>query len=368
MKILYLASARIPTEKAHGLQIMKMCEAFARAGHDVELVVPRRKNLIKADSYEYYGVGRIFRITYLPALGTVSLGRIGFFLHRLSFSISVWWYQKDMKVDVVYGRDEIALLALAASRVRVWEAHEGRWNLIIKMVVKRAARVVVITHALKDFFIQKNVSASLLCVAPDAVSYEQFALHETKEDARAYVGLPIASTIVMYTGHLYSWKGVDILATTARLLPKVLVVFVGGTPKDCTRFEQLYGSQKNIILIGTQKHEEIPHYLRSADVLVLPNTAYESLSRLYTSPMKLFEYMASGRPIVASDLPSIREIIDESCATFAQPDDAGDLARVLTEILLESNELVQLKVARAQERARQYSWEGRARLVLDSII
>ncbi len=366
MKILYLASARIPTEKAHGLQIMKMCEAFARLGHTVELVVPRRNDALSEDPFDYYGIKRIFAIRVLPALQTVGLGYLGFLLHRLSFAYSVWRYGKNTEANVIYGRDEFALLACGIRAPRVYEAHEGRWNVVVHQAVHQVERVVVITHALKKFFVAHGVSEGKLLVAPDAVAYEQFALAETKEEARARTGLPQDATIVMYAGHLYAWKGVDTLAEAARLLPEALVVFVGGTDRDRQRFTERYKMHKTIRVIPTQPHAEIPHYLRSADVLVLPNTAREPLSSLYTSPMKLFEYLASGRPVVASDLPSLREVVDESCAVFARPDDPKDLARAIRSSIADRTSSDH-KVRTAQRIAMQHTWEARARLVLEMV-
>ena len=92
MKILYIANIRLPTEKAHGIQIMKMCEAFADIGHKVELIVPWRFNFIKIEPFEYYGVKKNFKITKLPSLDLVWLGRIGFWAQSFTFAEVSGWY------------------------------------------------------------------------------------------------------------------------------------------------------------------------------------------------------------------------------------------------------------------------------------
>ena len=84
MNFVYIANARIPTEKAHGIQIMKMCEAFASLGIDVELVVPWRFNSIHVDSFEYYGVKRVFKIVKIPSLDLTAFGKIGFLIQAFS--------------------------------------------------------------------------------------------------------------------------------------------------------------------------------------------------------------------------------------------------------------------------------------------
>ena len=110
MKILYIANIRLPTEKAHGIQIMKMCEAFAGLGHEIELVVPWRFNWIKTEPFEYYGVKKNFKITKLPSLDTVWLGRIGFWVQSFTFAEVSVWYALFKKADIVYSRDELSLL------------------------------------------------------------------------------------------------------------------------------------------------------------------------------------------------------------------------------------------------------------------
>ena len=92
MKILYIANIRLPTEKAHGIQIMNMCEALANLGHKVELVTPWRFNFIKSNPFDYYGVEKNFKITKLPSLDLVRFGRIGFWVQSASFAKIASWY------------------------------------------------------------------------------------------------------------------------------------------------------------------------------------------------------------------------------------------------------------------------------------
>jgi glycosyltransferase involved in cell wall biosynthesis len=117
-----------------------------------------------------------------------------------------------------------------------------------------------------------------------------------------------------------------------------------------------------IEFVPHKPHEQMPLYMRAADVLVLPNTAKEEASRLETSPVKLFEYLASGRPIVASDLPSLREVVSEKEVAFFKPDDAEDLARAVGETLQDAAGTAK-RVAAASELAKKHSWEARAQAI-----
>ena len=110
----------------------------------------------------------------------------------------------------------------------------------------------------------------------------------------------------------------------------------------------------------------MPLYMRAADMLVIPNSAKEDISRLYTSPMKLFEYMASGTPIIASDLPSLREILNESNSSFFIADDVQDLSRVIGEVS-SNHKKAQEKAVLASEQVKKYTWQRRAQSILDFV-
>lgn len=367
-RILYIANARMPTEKAHGIQIMKMCEALAHAGADIELAVPRRRNPIHTDAFEYYDVDTVFKITTLPAMNPVFGGRFGFRLAALTFAISAAVYSARNKAEIVYSRDELPLFfAQVFGKTIAWEAHVARWNSIVRRVAHTARRVITITRNLKLFFEDKGVPAGRLCVAPDGVDIAQFDIDMRPAEARRMLGLPEDKTIVMYTGHLYEWKGVDILARAAELLPEdVVVVFVGGTRDDVVRFRDRYSGADNIVVLGQKPYAEMPYYQKAADVLVLPNSAKNELSARYTSPMKLFEYMASGRPIVASNLSSLREVIDEESAVLVEPDSPKTLAEGIQKVLNDPAYGIRL-AENARRQVEYYTWQHRAKTILSYI-
>ena len=139
---------------------------------------------------------------------------------------------------------------------------------------------------------------------------------------------------------------------------------MGGTDYDIQKFKQKTKYLNNILIFCHKPYDQIPSLLKAADILVLPNSAKEEISNRYTSPLKLFEYMASGRPIVASSLPSITEILNSKNAVLVKPDDVRSLMEGVIKLLDDS--LFGFELAKkGLEDVQDYTWQNRAVLVLN---
>ncbi len=205
-------------------------------------------------------------------------------------------------------------------------------------------------------------------VAHDAVDATLFDIPLTKREARDTLGLPGDKKLVLYAGSLETWKGGGTFYKAAMLLDdSYLFLLVGGKENWVEHFRKSYPAHPRVVMLGQKDYEtELPYYLKAADVAVIPNTAKEEISRICTSPLKLFAYMASGTPIVASDVPALREVVDERSAIMVSPDDARALADGIR-TLAEGSERGRALASRAREDVRAYSWGARARSILDFI-
>ena len=368
MKIVYIANIRFPTEKAHGIQIMNTCTALTSLDHDVELIVPYRKNPIREDASSFYGISTVFFIRRLFCPDLLFLGNIGYLIHSIFFLLRVLFLYAWRKDIVFYSRDAFILLPLSFFQKNIFlESHEGKNNLITRSLLKRIAGMICITHALKDFYKEQGLAQEKICVAPDAVDLRRFSRIEDKEVTRRLLGLPNDKPIVTYVGSLtlYKWKGADVLLEAARILrDQCYVLIVGGRLNEIKSFAHL--SVDNVLFVGQQPHDKIPLYLRASDVLVLPNKAGDEVSERFTSPMKLFEYMASGVPIIASDLPSIREILNEQSAVLISPNDHRILAQQVIRLL--ENPSIGVSLAQqARQDVQVYTWDMRAKEIANFI-
>lgn len=366
MKFFYIANIRLPTERAHGIQIMEMCAAFAEQGCSVELVVPNRRNHLKEDPFVYHDVPRTFALRTLPSLDLVRFGRLGFLISLLSFTASTLWYAFFQKDALFYTRDEVIALVLHLSGKRVvWEGHDGQRNVIARMIVYLKIPMVVTMTALKDLYLSFGANAQNILVASNGADINRFNISLLQEEARKELNLSLNKIIVLYKGHLYERKGAHTVARAAPLLKErgVECVFIGGNELDVEAFKKEFGAYENVKILGNKPRRETPIYQKAADFLVIPNSAKDDISNLYTSPMKLFGYMASGVPIIASDLPPLREILNDSLAYFFTPDSPESFAKVLTQAL-GSREVAKKKGEATLALASEYSWQKRAEHIL----
>ncbi len=374
-KILYITDVRLPTEKAHGIQIMKSCEAFSRAGIEVELVIPNRSNPIKQDSFEYYEVEKTFKIIRVKSLNFLKfekiLGPFAFRIQALSFIKNLPKIAPNPET-LIYTRSVGIARSMALKGLKVaYEAHiwPENYTWLHKAMLRFVTYIICNSKGTENEYKKAGYKNTLS--VPNGVDLKKFSGVQKSVELLKKLNLPADKKIIMYTGHLYEWKGVDTILETAMLClnyPQIVFVLVGGTDKDINIYKNKIEASglNNIILSGHREQRDIPMYLACADVLLLPNVPVSIESEKYTSPIKMFEYMASGKPIVASDLPSIREILNSDNAILVKPADPKELV-VGIKKALENEEHTKNMVGKALWDVQNFTWEKRAQKILERI-
>ncbi|MFO7692965.1 MAG: glycosyltransferase family 4 protein [Vicinamibacterales bacterium] len=382
MRISYFADIRFPLERANGVQTMETCHALARRGHHVRLVVRPDTAAPPRSPWVYYGLEPLpsFTIERVPVPGAPAGRRAAYVAH------SVWRSLGRSRADVIITRDLgvaslLVRLPPAARAPVVYESHgfaptvgedlpamlssaaglspakRQRLEARERLVWARAGGYLTITAALARELEGRFGPRARLAVVPDGArvpAVEDVGLRRTTGTGGPVVG---------YAGHLYPWKGPDVLLAALERLPGVQALIVGGLAgePDLERVRALAGrvAPGRVTFAGQVDPPRVAGLLRQADVLVLPNTPGR-VSAAYTSPLKLFEYMASGRPTVASDLPALREILrpDEN-AVLVEAGSAEALAAGLARVLGDAALAARL-AAQAREDVREWTWDRRA--------
>jgi len=372
MKIFYLASVRIPSEKASGLAIARQCEAFVEIGHTVELFVPRRSNEEKALINDVYGFDPKFKVKYFKANSIYSLGKLGFFLMlmRDAIKLLISYLKTEIKPDIIYSRDHrlLFLFILFGLKEKCFiEMHTKHDDFITKYVLKRAKKVIVISQGLADFY-SELIDRADIQVEPSGVYLKQFENLPDSNVSKQKLSLPINKKIFAYIGKYKTMgeeKGVDeIIVSFAKIVskyPEAFLYLVGIEDSEVEQVSQL--SKENGLELGKNMMIEkldqsmFAQYLNASDVLLMnyPNTEHYAK---YMSPTKLFAYMAVGKPIISSSLESIKSILNNDSIMFSEAKNTALFLEAM-EKSLEEYELLKYKAGKNLEIVNKYSWNQR---------
>lgn len=397
VRICYVTTTRLPSEKANGIQITRMCEAFACAGADVILWHPARRqpqpSLETADPFDFYGVRRNFKIAAKPF---PDVFRLDLYLSARLFAAVVFVARAVWAVGVAvalrlhhrgtvcYTRDELVCIgSLLLGVPTVLEAHQipgARTRRLLEVAFRRRRPrgVVVLTPFIAQSFRDIGVPADRVFVQPDAVELDAYADLPGRRDCRRALALPERAVLVGYIGRFETMgmdKGLPELIrgvgeARGELGVDLRVLGVGGPLDGEVEYRRVAAAaglpDEALILVDRRPHTEVPRWIRACDVVSIP-WSFNEVSAYFTSPLKLFEYMAAGSLIVASDLPSLREVlVDRHNALLVEPGSSQALAAALVECVGD-RALADRLGAQAAHDVRGYTWESRAREVLYSI-
>lgn len=372
MKIIYIVNTRMPNQRAHGFQIAKTCEKFAELGHRVELWYPKRKSDLDEDVFSYYGLKRNFKTEEIPGPDAIILDRyigpLAYYVQSFLFALKLF-FRKLSRGALVYTRDFFAAFIFglrgydAVYNVHNWSGGRELFYKFFLLFLAKKPRAVCNSEGTRKMVGRAGFGDSI--AVPNGVDLEDYATLGDQKALRKGLGLPADKKIVMYVGNFYPWKGVSVVLDCARSLTErgdIVFVVVGGDEDDLKKY--IPGAPPNVIFAGHQVKKVVPRYLKAADVLLLPNIAATKESINYTSPIKMFEYMAADRPIIASDLPSLREVLNEDNALIVPPGRPEALARGIERILTDGS-LARRISGQALIDVKKYTWDEYAKKILN---
>jgi glycosyltransferase involved in cell wall biosynthesis len=381
--LVLLANTRLPSQRAQALQVVQMAAAFARAGAPTVLLHARRHRTPAlpngVDLWDYYGVPRGDRPEVEAVRCIDWIDRVPRALQYVPARLQEQTFAKNAARRVLAAHSaarilsrepESALELVRKKKAGVFlEIHRVPGGRLRKKWLLTAARgsagVLAISNGVREDLLALGIEAEKIRVEHDGFEASRFARLPSRRKARAELNLPAEAPLCVYTGGLLEWKGVDVLVAAARLLPAVYFAIAGGMESDVKKLRQRAGGAPNVRIDGFQSPERIALYLAAADVMVVPNRSRPLISAKYTSPLKVFEAMAAGVALVASDLPSLREILThERDALLVPPDDAAPLAQAIERVLADDGLRRELG-QNLHARRGDHTWDARARRILD---
>lgn len=370
MKIAYFSSSRLPSRSANSVQVMKMCEALTENGHQVELFARPGHNCPEIESiFAKYGVKTHFGINLVAAPDFWLAGGI----------IYGWKTVKSMQntgftPDLIYGRNVYALIFAANLGTDIcYEAHSAPYH-VGRLCLERllfatpaCKQLVVINKTLNDYYLEKHRGILnrkvRVIIAPDGASVS----HQPSSRVENTISRPVLG----YAGSMFPGKGLEKIIEIASVMPECSFRIAGGSPEEIAAIQRL--SPGNIFFCGHLDHAVIPEFLQQCDILLAPyqhrvTTTPGGAGNIapWMSPLKIFEYMASHRPIIASRLPAIEEILcDTRTALLVDPSDTTEWCRAIRLLASDPGLRQKLAQAAATEIRNRFSWKQRASLIID---
>ena len=355
--MLYVFPEPLPLGRARGIQTVHTVAALATQGFDVTLAHAPSPG----DPFAAYSVARPANVRLLPVSRSLPWPLTRMHSNRL-FAARLARHVAEVGADAVMARHlkvSQSLLERFPGLKLVYEAHEvfadtaplrRREETLARerAVVEGAAALVANSAATAARLRSLYRIAAPLEVIPNGVDYPE-SIPE-KDWASA-------SRRIVYSGSFFAWKGVDDLVEAARSLPGFAIRLVGGSEERVGELRARAGSGGAALdFTGHIPHGSVAAELARACIAVLPNRADPDSA--FTSPIKLFEYMAAGCALVVSDLPSVREVVEQEDAVWTPPGDAARLADAIRALAADPERARRLG-ARVREKARRYTWTAR---------
>jgi glycosyltransferase involved in cell wall biosynthesis len=374
MRIACIATSNVPSRTANSVQAMKVCQAFTQMDHEVRLWLPGRTPDMSWEGLSrHYGLREQFEVTWMHSLRR---GR------RYDFCFRAVQAARRWKAHVFYLWPlQAAALASSLGYPSILELHDRPQGRLGPFLFQRALRgsglkrVLPITAALENYLAEKydtTLEGPFSIVSPMGVDLERYQDLPPAEEARRALNLR-GSVTVGYTGHLYPGRGIELLFELARLNPYLAFVWAGGEPAAIERWRKKLRDAEieNVQLLGFVPNERLPLVHAACDLFLMPYARRISVSSggdtaRFASPMKVFEYFAARRAIISSDLPVLREVLNESNSLLVPPEDVQAWHSALQKLV--SDSALRDKLAeQAGLDASKYSWRRRAQNALAGI-
>ena len=371
LKVIYISQGNIPSKWAHTFQAMKMAEGLAKHVDCLTLVTGGglfSSRTASVDLTEWYGLRYPFRVKRLPVHWRLSEPFFAGYRYP-KFDWAAVLFARFRFPDLVFTRSPYAGYLSAKVRLNtILETHIEIEHPEFHHVVAACHSphlhgVVTVTNYLRDSYVQAGVPEAKAVVCPDGVDLASFANLASPEVLRKELGLPIGQKIATYCGHLYEHKGVYCIFEAARQTPTVLFCLVGGWPNEIARCRAAAQDLRNVRFMGFVPNRQIPKYIKASDFLLLPNSMRHAQANT-TSPLKLFEYMASERPIIASRIPAFRQLLRHKRNAYMVEPDSGKAIHNAICRLCKAPELCREISSGAWRDVQGFTWSNRARQVL----
>ena len=362
--------------KGCSVHVREMCNAFAALGANVSIYALLKGegnrypySITEAKQFKKKWIGRDLRLI-LSNMNLYWTCRKQFRFHRPHFIYER--YGLYGWAGVVLAR-EFSIPRIVEINSYLAENQEKRLHFprlaksFENCILKKAQAVCCLSNISRTILIERGIEAEKVLVTPDGVDFHKFNPDRDGNQIRKHLGLE-GKTIVGYVGVLSEYRGAyTILQSAKEVLSQeknfhFIVIGGGRALSEMENYVQEHNLSDRFTLTGPVSHDDIPHYIAAMDIALAP---YGHEKRFYDSPMKVFEYMAMGKPLIATGQGQIKELIKHGeNGVLIEPGDSSGLARAIVD--LGGNVFMMKKMGlKGRATIEPYTWEANARKVLD---
>ena len=354
--ISYISELNLPSTSAYSIHVMKMCNAFSKAKFKVKLFVYKKKS---SNPFKFYNCTNKFKII------SVNIKPDNFFL-RILYGIKIF-FLLFKKNDIIISRSIIsAILLVILGKEVILELHHELKNFskfffyfIYVSFFKKKIKIIYISNALSKKY---NLKLKHSIVLDDAVDLNDFNFNKKN--------IKKINNACVYCGSFAKGKGIEKIIEIAKITKKINYHLYGDLINSSVTLKEL-NEIKNISYKGFIEYRDIPRVLAKYQVLMLPYSTkvYVRSNNIevgkFMSPMKMFDYLASGKIIVATNLPVYRHILNkENSVLISKNAKPMTWAKKIGTIFKYEKKFKSLRI-KAYNTAKEYTWDLRVKKIID---
>jgi glycosyltransferase involved in cell wall biosynthesis len=374
MKIFYLSQSVVPSKSANSIHVMNICSAFANLKHEVNLFTYdiESEKIKSKNIFKFYGVKDNFRVKQIYTFKNIFI-REFFFL----FNVLVMYFKE--KPDMIYSRSIQMSFFLSLCGIKTFlEIHSPpsfRTDFIFRkfLNLNNFYKIIVISKNLKNFILKKYKikNEKKIEILSDSASYN----HNYKYD-KINRKIFLKKNSVGYLGHLYQGRGIDLIIKIAKKLPENNFYIVGGFEKTIEYWKSKTQSN-NVFFLGFLPYSSCEILRKRFDYLIAPyqqkvyvyGSKFRSSEQLETSqwmsPLKIFEYMAASKPIIASNLENIREVLNHKNSILCKTNDSSQWIKAIKKLNLNKKFRKNISQQAYKDFIKKYTWNERVNRIVN---
>jgi len=384
----------IPIPCANVINTLKHAHTFFNLSHKVEILaveqfLEERWRLKLKDIHNFYGINQEIRLYFFRGGIFFYFRKYKFFMALLRFlklfpkifnffdpevKISKYCLKNNIDLSYCRGTYRTAYRNIVNNIPTILESHHYNISPELRNVIKLSENknfigIITISDILKHNFIRYGVPEEKILVLEDAVELEKFdKITDNKTVIRKILNLPLQKRIILYSGGLYDFSGINIILEAADILnnKEISFYFLGGTKKQIKKwkkYKKKNNIKANIHFLGFKPNIIIPFYLKAANIL-LSTYSPNCQTLKWMSPIKIFEYMGSKTPFIATRIRRKTEICNNNDCVFTNPEDPRDLSNKIN-ILINDKDLQNKIVENSYQKAKNHTYKKRCKRIIE---